>query len=134
MSKHVGKAQELPHDVYLWEGDMMKNVRKSRICMIPLCESVRLLGKQRVAYCLCVRQSQGKREFLITVELENERSEVNLGDRAEHAFEFYRRMSNGVVTPCVLGELFEDFCYEMNINEREISQNIFTFDAECVKI
>ncbi len=113
---------------------MMKSVRKTRACMIPLCEAVRLLGKRRVTYCLYVCRTQGRREFRFTVELENERSEVNLGDRAEHAFEFYRRMSNGVVTPCVLGELFEDFCYEMNINKGEISENLFTFDEECVKI
>jgi len=87
-----------------------------------------------VMYRLSVRQYGKGKEFWFSVELENEKSEVNLKGSAEQAFEFYRRMSNGLVTPCVLGELFEDFCYEMNANQSEISKNIFTFDEKCANI
>lgn len=110
----------------------MRDENESR--SILLCEAAKWIGKQRLIYRLYVRQCYKQREFTVSIELDDEKSEVRLGDSAEHAFEFYRRISNGLVTPCVVEDLFEDFCYEMQIHEAEISKNPFTFEENCAKI
>ncbi len=91
----------------------MKHLRRQRTCMILLCETTANIGDQRISYRLFVRLRRGKRDFSMRIRMNGEQSEIHLGDCAEAAFVFYKRMYNGLVTPCALQELFEDFCYEL---------------------
>ncbi len=76
---------------------------------IALCESVAAVGKELVTYRLSVGVHTHARSFFVYVEMGGEDASVSLGDDLERAVVFYRQISDGLVTPCTLEEIFEDF-------------------------
>ena len=78
---------------------------------VTLTEDFVRFGGMYLHYSLSVRRAEPSNRFAIAVEKDAEHTSVDAGEELEFALECYRRIVAGIVTPCTLEEVMEDFEY-----------------------
>ena len=90
---------------------MKDNQERTAPTALILAQDIVRFGGMQLSYSLRVKQGVPSNVYEICVSKSDERTTVFAGESLDFAFECYRRIIDGIVTPCTLEDVMRDFEY-----------------------
>ena len=90
---------------------MKDNQEKRASSALLLAQDVVRFGGMQLYYSLCVKADVPNNVYEICIQKEDERCAVCAGEHLDFALDCYRRIIDGIVTPCTLEDVMRDFEY-----------------------
>ena len=93
------------------EANMKRKQEEGMPSSMVLDREVVRFGGMQIQYFLRVREALPNNRFEICVVKDDEAVSVRAGDRLDYALDCYRKIVDGIVTPCTLEDVMRDFEY-----------------------